>query len=215
MTIGGDDQIKAVANLCFVNTVIKYVCLVESILLLGLLGVDLVLMNQVRGARPIPIFINTDTGTARAVDFKAVDASGESRHESEITDFVTNFVQSLYTFNKFTVRTNLEHALALSAPEAGNAVKLYWEQGGRPQYLGAGYQGLSDIRSVLTLATAPDIRVQVFFSKRTLNGEGDVVNETHHMAVLRIRTILRQVQNAHGLCVVEYRENQVAGERQS
>jgi len=205
----GDDFIRSTGNMAFVNTFLKFTCLVLAVAVLGLSGMVVYLGASVRNQKPLPIFIDNDSGSARPVDFQAIDAAGENRVEPEIISFANDYIGNLYTYNKYTVKSNLENVLAVSSEEAVNALRRYWKISARQSAISSGGQGLSKIQSSVIVNGLPDLRVQVFFQKMIVGSSGDEGRQTKHVAVLRIKTVVRSVGNPHGLHAIEYREDEV------
>lgn len=205
----GDDFIRSTGNMAFVNTFLKFTCLILSFTVLALAGTLVYLGGKVRNQKPLPIFIDRDTGTARPVDFHAIDAAGEKRVESEVLAFVNEYIGNLYTYNKYTVRSNLEKVLAVSSDETLNALRKYWKISARQSRIHSGNQGLARIKTTVIVNALPDLRVQVFFGKSVIGERGDERNSSRNVAVLRIKPVVRSMTNPHGLYVVEYREDEV------
>jgi hypothetical protein len=203
------DQIKAISNLVFVNTYLKAVSFLLALLLLVSLGANMVLVVRQHEVRGETIFVNTETGNATIIDADLIDPSGEKRHEVEIQAFINDFLSNLYTFNKYTIKSNLENGLAVVAGSAANSVRLYWQTGTRADDVAAGYQGLCEISNVFILNGLPDLRVQIYFSKKLIGEGGTVRTDSRFAAVMRIRTVLRDRKNPHGFLIVEYREDPV------
>jgi len=205
----GDDFIRSTGNLAFVNTFLKFTCLILAVAVLGLSGTVVYLGAGVRNQKPLPIFIDKDSGSARPVDFQAIDAAGETRVEPEIISFVNDFIGNLYTYNKYTVKSNLEKVLSVSSEEAVNALRRYWKISARQSSISSGGQGLSKINSTVIVNGLPDLRVQIFFQKIVVGVHGDKSNQSKNVAILRVKTVVRNLENPHGLYVIEYREDEV------
>ena len=203
----GDDWIRATGNMTFVNTMLKYTVLVLGIVLIFVSSLLITMVKKVNHITPLPIFIDRASGEARCVDYKVIDAQGEKRVPAEINDFVYNFLTDLYTFNKFTIKSNLENALLKTAKDAAGQVKAAIDLPKRADYLSRNVQGICEVNSISIISTTPDIKVQSIFTKKILSPEGDVLSRQKYIAVLRLKPIIRQKGNAHGLIVVEYREN--------
>ena len=113
-----DDFIRSSGNLAFVNTWLKLIVLVlflTAVLLGAVLAVKIV---EGRTERVLPIIINQATGDALAVDFSVMDAAGEQRAPSRSASSCEDFLGELFTYNRFTVKTNLESVVKWATPEA-------------------------------------------------------------------------------------------------
>ena len=119
MSQATDDFIRSSGNLAFVNTWLKLIVLVvlflTSILLGGALFAKII---EGKTERVVPIVINRATGDAIAVDYSVVDATGEQRSPVEVRKFCEEFLQELFTFNRFTVKRNLESIIKWTTPES-------------------------------------------------------------------------------------------------
>jgi hypothetical protein len=54
--------------------------------------------------------------------------------------------------------------------------------------------------------TLPDLRVRIIFEKRVMQAGGNVILEKKIEAILRIKTVVRDRNNNHGLYITDYRE---------
>ncbi|HUT43092.1 MAG TPA: VirB8/TrbF family protein [Desulfobacterales bacterium] len=179
------------------------VIIAESLFLLTLLG-------KVSEVKPMPIFVDREAGTARVVDFSVIDAEGQKRVDSEIHDFVKDYVSNIYTFTKFTIESNLRRVLDQTSDEAQNMVKNVIYSSKRSESLTGGYQGICDINSISILeASSTIIRVQVVFIRKLISSQNEVSNQSKAVAAITLKVVLRQKNNAHGLYVVEYRESEI------
>ena len=183
--------------------VLATVIIAESLFLLTLLG-------KVSEVKPMPIFVDREAGTARVVDFSVIDAEGQKRVDSEIHDFVKDYVSNIYTFTKFTIESNLRRVLDQTSDEAQNMVKNVIYSSKRSESLTGGYQGICDINSISILeASSTIIRVQVVFIRKLISSQNEVSNQSKAVAAITLKVVLRQKNNAHGLYVVEYRESEI------
>jgi hypothetical protein len=206
----GDDYIRSLGHSLFLVNMLKGVILVlatviitESLFLLTLLG-------KVSEVKPMPIFVDREAGTARVVDFSVIDAEGQKRVDSEIHDFVRDYVSNIYTFTKFTIESNLRRVLDQTSDEAQNMVKNVIYSSKRSESLTGGYQGICDINSISILeASSTIIRVQVVFIRKLISSQNEVSNQSKAVAAITLKVVLRQKNNAHGLYVVEYRESEI------
>jgi type IV secretory pathway component VirB8 len=200
------EQIKAHANIIFQNVFLKYILLVLTIVIVSLSGIVVYLVAKQRETKIQTIFVNTQTGAATQVNQETIDATGQKRHDSEIYAFVKEFLGNLYTFNRYTIKSNLENAFLVVATEAGGSVKMYWQLANKSDYLNSGYQGLCTVGNIIVLNTLPDLKVQVFFNRKVLNEGGQVVVDTEHVCIFRIKLVPRGNGNPHGFFITEYRE---------
>ena len=201
-----DDFIRSTGNMAFVNTFLKYALLVLGLVALSE-GVALILISREAGkVRTIPIFVDRGTGDAKAVDFSVVDAQGEQRVPAELQAYTDNLVNFAYTFNRFTVKSNLEKILGLCTQEAAGQLKNAMRMAERADAVTKGRQGLVEIVSYTCHETQPNIRVQVIFRKKEINGTDETVVEQACLAFIKMKPVPRTVENPHGLVVIEYNE---------
>jgi len=208
-----DDFIRSSGNLAFVNTWLKLIVLVlflTALLLGGALAVKIV---EGRTERVVPIVINQATGDALAVDFSVIDAAGEQRAPIEIRKFSEDFLGQLFTYNRFTVRTNLESVVKWAAPEALVQVKEAVNLAHRSELMARNAQGVVEIRSVLITEIRPVLKVQVYFQTKALSQTTELLEEGLYQTVLLIKPIKRSQRNPHGLIVLEYRQSQFKEEQ--
>lgn len=190
-----------------VNSVYKFIIIVELIIIILLSFYSFKLTGKINEVKPLPIFINKETGSAKAVDFDFIDAKGETRSNAEINDFVTGFISDLYTYNRLTVKTNLINSISKTSTEAAADIKNTLLISKRYDHINRSMQGLVTIKSISILEKLPDLKIQVFFEKRLISAGGDSGNISDYFAILRIKPVVRKKGNAHGLLIVEYREN--------
>jgi len=204
----GDDFIRSTGHLAFVNLFLKYAVFVLGLVCLGL-TVSLVLLSRHVGeVKPLPIYVNAVTGEARPVDFQAIDARGQERLPVEVEAFVRAYLGSLYTYNRLTVRSNLDEAFAKTAPDAQGQVKRCADLPARADIIGRSGQGLCQVLSVSITESKPNLAVQAIFQKTVLAANDESIQDRRHLAVLRLKVVGRTVANAHGLVVVEYNESE-------
>ncbi len=190
-----------------INAAYKFIIVVELLIIILLSVYSFTLTGKINEVKPLPIFINKETGSAKAVDFDFIDAKGETRSNAEINDFVTGFISDLYTFNRLTVKTNLVNAISKTSAEAAADIKNTLMISKRYDYINRNMQGLVKILSISILEKLPDLKIQVFFRKRLISSDGDSGGNNDYFAILRIKPVIRKKGNAHGLLIVEYREN--------
>ncbi|MGH8613300.1 MAG: VirB8/TrbF family protein [Gammaproteobacteria bacterium] len=203
-----DDFIRSSGNLAFVNTWLKLIVLVLFLTALLLGAVLAVKIVEGRTERVLPIVINQATGDALAVDFSVIDAAGEQRAPVEIRKFGEDFVRELFTYNRFTVRTNLESVVKWATPEALIQVKEAVNLAHRSELMTRNAQGVVEIRSFLITETQPVLKVQVYFQAKALSQSTEILEEGQFQTVLLIKPIKRSQRNPHGLIVLEYRQSQ-------
>lgn len=208
MSHSTDDFIRSSGNLAFVNTWLKLIVLVLFLTALLLGAVLAVKIVEGRTERVLPIVINQATGDALAVDFSAIDAAGEQRAPVEIRKFCEDFLGELFTYNRFTVKTNLESVVKWATPEALVQIKEAVNLAHRSELMTRNAQGVVEIRGVLITETQPVLRVQVYFQTKALSQSTEVLEEGQFQTVLLIKPIKRSQRNPHGLIVLEYRQSQ-------
>lgn len=190
-----------------INTAYKFIIVVELLIIILLSVYSLKLTGKINEVKPLPIFINKETGSAKAIDFDFIDAMGETRSNAEINDFITGFISDLYTYNRLTVKTNLVNAISKTSAEAAADIKNTLLLSKRYDHINRSMQGLVSVKSISILEKLPDLKIQVYFSKRLISSDGDSGSITEYFAILRIKPVIRKKGNAHGLLIVEYREN--------
>lgn len=166
-----------------------------------------ILTSKIDKVKPLPIFINRESGGAKPVDFDFIDASGETRCTAEINDFTTKFIMDLYTFNRLTVKSNLLSALSKTSKEGAVDIKNALLISKRYDRINRNLQGIVLIKGISIIQKLPDLKVQVFFNKRLMTIGGRVESDRDSIAIIRIKPIVRKKGNAHGLLIVEYRES--------
>ncbi len=205
---GTSDYIAAWGNHRLVNDVLKVMLLVCVVVIIVLSGTVSYLAVKSSEQKPLPVFIDPYNGWAKPQKWEIVDASGDQRISNEIRRFSQDFIETLYTYNKFTVESNLRKVIELCDPEVKTIIRRYVESSNIPEIISRSGQGLCKVQTVIIQNNLPDLRVQVFFSKEIHRGEIVDVEKSNFVAVLRIKTILRTFDNPHGLQIVEYRETE-------
>ena len=190
-----------------INLAYRFIIVIELIIIIMLSIYNLFLSGKINEVKPLPIFINKETGSAKAVDFKFIDAEGETRSNAEINDFVTGFISDLYTYNRLTVKTNLINAISKTSEEAAADIKNTLLVSKRYDHINRSIQGLVTVKSISIPEKLPDLKIQIFFRKSLIATGGDNRESSDHFAILRIKPVVRKRGNAHGLVIVEYREN--------
>ncbi len=190
-----------------INFAYRFIIIVELLIIILLSFYSYKLTGKINEVRPLPVFINKETGSAKAVDFNFIDAKGETRSNAEINDFITGFISDLYTYNRLTVKTNLINAISKTSTEAAADIKNTLLISKRYDHINRNIQGLVTVKSISILEKLPDLKIQVFFRKKLISMDGDLENVSDHFAILRIKPVIRKKGNAHGLLIVEYREN--------
>jgi hypothetical protein len=202
-----DDFIRSSGNLAYVNTWLK---LIASALVLISLTLGAALMIKIidgRAEHVVPIVINQATGDAIAIDYRVVDAAGEERSPFEVRKFCEDFLAEAYTFNRFTVKTNLESIARWTAPEALIQVRETLNLAHRAELIGKNAQGLAEVTSFLITETNPLLKVQVYFHVKAFSATDEVIEEGNFLAVLVIKPVKRSARSPHGLVVIEYRQS--------
>ena len=206
MSRSTDDFIRSTGNLAFTNLVLKYCVMVLGLVAAGE-GVALALLSREAGkVRTVPIFVDRTSGDAKPVDFSVVDAQGEERVPAEVQAYTLGLVNYAYTFNRFTVKSNLEKILTLSTREAAGQLKAAMRIAERADAVAKGHQGLVEVISYACHETRPNIRVQAIFRKREMTDGDETVLDQKSMAFVKYKPVPRTVDNPHGLVVIEYNE---------
>ncbi len=207
MSQATDDFIRSSGNLAFVNTWLKLIVLVlflTSILLGGALFAKII---EGKTERVVPIVINQATGDTIAVDYSVVDATGEQRSPVEVRKFCEDFLQELFTFNRFTVKRNLESIIKWTTAESLAQAKEALNLAHRSELLTKNAQGLSELRNLLITETQPVIKVQAYFQTKAISPAGELIEQGQFLGVLLIKPVKRSQRNPHGLIVIEYRQS--------
>jgi hypothetical protein len=207
-TKGANDYITAWGNHRLVNDVLKMMLLMCLVVICVLAGTTAYLAVKTSEVKPLPVLIDPYNGWAKPQKWEIVDAAGDARTANEIRRYCQDFIETLYTYNKFTVESNLSKVITVCDQQVRPIIKQYVEKTKVPEVVSRGGQGLCHVQTVLIQNNLPDLRVQVYFQKEIHRGEVVDVQKTTHVAVMRIKTILRTFDNAHGLLIVEYRENE-------
>jgi hypothetical protein len=203
-----DDFIRTAGNLAYTSTWLKLIALVLLIISLVMTGFTAVLIIDRRAENVVPSVINESTGDALTVDYKVVDATGEQRAPVEVRKFCEDFLSDAFTFNRFTVRGNLDKLANHAAPEAMNQIRESLNLPRRAEQINRSAQGLFEITNFMIIESRPTLRTQVYFRTKVYTGSGDLIEENNWIAVMTIRPVRRSTRNPHGLIIVEYRQNQ-------
>ena len=207
MSTSTDDFIRSSGNLAYVNTWLKLIAFVLVLISLALGTALIIKIIDGRAEHVVPIVINQATGDALAVDYRVIDAAGEDRSPFEVRKFCEDFLAEAYTFNRFTVKTNLETIARWTAPESLAQVREAINLAHRAELLSKNAQGLSEITSFLITETKPLLKAQVYFHSKAFSGSDEVIEEGNYLAVLVIKPIRRSARSPHGLVVIEYRQS--------
>jgi len=202
-----DDFIRSSGNLAYVNMWLKLIAFTLLVLCVVLCAALMVKIIDGRAERVIPIVINHATGDALAVDYKVIDATGEERAPVEIRKFCEDFLADAYTYNRFTVRGNLESLAQLSTPETLSQIRESLNLPRRAELVGRNAQGLIEITSFMITESQPSLKTQIYFRSKVFAASGELLEETNQLAVMTIRPIRRSARNPHGLILIEYRQS--------
>jgi VirB8 protein len=202
-----DDFIRSSGNLAYINTWLKLIALVLLVLCLLLGGALLVKIIDGRKEHVVPIVINHATGDATPVDYRVIDAAGEERSPIEVRKFSEDFVTEAFTYNRYTIKTNLESIARWTAPEALTQVREALNLPRRAELISRNAQGLAELSSLLITETKPLLRVQAYFQAKALSPADEMIEEGKFLAVLVIKPVKRSTRNPHGLIVIEYRQS--------
>jgi len=198
--------LKTVGNESFL---IRMLLLVVGLLFTLLLVISTAVVLQSKrltNIKPLVVYVDRDTGIAEVREFEVVDARNEKRCENEIWIFVNDFVRNLYDYSHYSQLRNLEHAYRLSSQSVKQKIRQYFIRDGRPARIKSEVVGLCEVASVFIMDQLPDLRVRVVFEKRVVRPGGAVVMEKKIEAILRIKTVVRNRHNNHGLYITDYRE---------
>jgi hypothetical protein len=206
MSKATDDFIRSSGNLAYVNTWLKLLTLLLMLISLMLGASLLVKIIDGRAEHVVPIVINQATGDAIAVDYKVIDAAGEERSPFEVRKFCEDFLADSYTYNRFTVKTNLESIAQWTAPEALTQVREALNLSHRAELLGRNAQGLSEVTSFLVTETKPVLKAQVYFHAKVCSPTEEIIEEGNFIGVFVIKPVKRSVRSPHGMIVIEYRQ---------
>ena len=207
MSKATDDFIRSSGNLAYVNTWLKLIASVLVVISLTLGAALMIKIIDGRAEHVVPIVINQATGDAIAIDYRVVDAAGEERSPFEVRKFCEDFLAEAYTFNRFTVKTNLESIARWTAPEALIQVRETLKLAHRAELIGKNAQGLAEITSFLITETRPLLKTQVYFHVKAFSATDEMIEEGNFLAVLVIKPVKRSARSPHGLVVIEYRQS--------
>jgi hypothetical protein len=198
--------LKTVGNETFIIRVLSWgVTILFAVVLL--LTVAIVIQSKkLTNIKPLVVYVDRDTGIAEVREFDVVDARNEKRDENEIWIFVNEFVKNLYDYTNFSQLRNLENAYLLCERSVQGKIKEYFIRDGRPGRVKSEVVGLCEVESVFIMDTLPDLRVRVIFRKRVIQRGGTLVLDKKIEAILRIKTVVRDRFNHHGLYITDYRE---------
>jgi hypothetical protein len=202
-----DDFIRSSGNLAYVNMWLKLIAFALLILCLALCAALVIKIVDSRAEHVIPIVINQATGDALVVDYKVTDATGEERAPVEIRKFCEDFLSDAFTYNRFTVRGNLESLARWSTPEALSQIRESLGLPHRAELIGRNAQGLLEISSFMITESQPSLKTQIYFRAKVFAASGELIEENNLLSVMTIRPIRRSARNPHGLMVVEYRQS--------
>ena len=202
-----DDFIRSAGNLAYTGMWLKAIALVLLVISLVMTGFTAVLIIDRRAEHVLPIVINESTGDALAVDYKVIDATGEQRAPVEVRKFCEDFLADAFTFNRFTVKSNLDKLANHATPEAMSQIRENLQLSHRAEQISRSAQGLLEITNFMILESRPVVRTQVYFRTRVFSGAGDLMEENNFVSVMTIRPVRRSARNPHGLVVIEYRQS--------
>jgi hypothetical protein len=202
-----DDFIRSAGNLAYTGMWLKAIALTLLIISLVMTGFAAVLIIDRRAEHIVPVVINESTGDALVVDYKVVDAAGEERASVEVRKFCEDFISDAFTFNRFTVKSNLDRLANHASPEALSQIRESLNLARRAEQINRGAQGIYEITSFMIVESRPLLRAQIYFRTKVFNGAGDLIEENSFVSIMTIRPVRRSARNPHGLILVEYRQN--------
>jgi len=202
---GNDDLVHVWGNAYAGLLLYKAATVVLALVVLALSFTVVILAQKAKDVKPLPIFIDRRTGISEPVAFELIDAAGDKRHESEVKDFVRNYLEDLYTFNVHTAKNNLEKCNRTSTKQTWVAIREILLRDRRLELVDQENQGLIEINLMVIQSLEPEISIQVTFKKVVITSGGR--SESSQVAVMKLHAVRRHEGNAHGLMVVEYRES--------
>ena len=201
-----DDFIRSAGNLAYTSTWLKGIAATLLLICLALtIGLVVLVINR-STEQVVPIVINEGTGDALAVDYKVVDATGEHRAPVEVRKFCEDFLSDAFTFNRFTVRSNLDALANHATPEALSQIRESLDLPRRSEFVGRNSQGMFEITNFMITDSRP-LRTQIYFRTRVFANTGELIEENNWVSIMTIRPVRRSSRNPHGLIVYEYRQN--------
>lgn len=206
------NYLKTVSESHFINVHLKYANIFLMIVIVVLAVLIGGISRKINTITPLVFFVDKESGAVRPVDFSVIDATGDRRHESEVEDFITHYLNNLYFFSKYTIESNLKKAFRVTVEEAQKQLKDVLIISRRYEHNQSNMQGICNISNIQIIESSPDILVQASFVKKIINTMGEFVSVTRHNAVIRLKTVPRHRGNAHGFYVIEYRENDIKEE---
>jgi len=206
MSNAGDDFINAAGNLAYTSVWLKAVVIVLLLISITMTVFAAVLILDRRAEKVVPIVINEATGDALAVDYKVADAAGEQRSPVEVRKFCEDFLSDAFTFNRFTVKSNLDKLANHATPDAMSQIRESLNLPKRSEQINRNAQGLFEITNFMIVEARPTLRTQVYFRTRVFNGQGDLIEENQWISIMTIRPVRRSTRSPHGLTVIEYRQ---------
>ncbi len=207
MSASTDDFIRASGNLAYVNTWLKLISMVLLLVSLMLAGALTVKIIDGRTEKIVPIVLSPATGDAIPVDYRVVDAAGEERSPIEVRKFCEDFLAEAYTYNRFTVKTNLDSIARWTVPESLAEVREAMGLPRRAELIARNAQSLAEITNILITESKPLLKVQAYFSVKVLSLTDEVTEQGHFLAVMALKPVKRSTRSPHGLIVIEYRQS--------
>jgi len=198
--------LKTVGNETFIIRVLLWVVTILFTSVLVLAAAIVIQSKRLTNIKPLVVYVDRDTGIAEVREFAVVDARNEKRNDNEIWIFVNEFVKNLYDYTSFSQLRNLENAYVLCNKSVKQKVKEYFIRDGRPERVKSEVVGICDVKSVFIMDTLPDLRVRIIFVKKVIQAGGTLILEKKIEAVMRIKTVVRDRNNNHGLHITDYRE---------
>ena len=198
--------LKTVGNESFV---IRVLMLLVALLFFGLLVQSAAIVLQSKrltNIKPLVVYVDRDTGITEVREFDVVDARNEKRNTNEIWIFANEFIKNLYDYTHYSQLRNLKNAYVLCSNSVKQKIKGYFIRDGRPGRVKSEVIGLCQVGSVFIMDTLPDLRVRVVFEKKVIRPGGSVILQKKVEAILRIKTVVRDRNNNHGLYITDYRE---------
>jgi hypothetical protein len=124
-----------------------------------------------------------------------------------VRKFCEDFLAEAYTYNRFTVKTNLDSIARWTVPESLAEVREAMNLPKRAELIARNAQSLAEINNILITEARPLLKVQAYFSVKVLSLTDEVTEQGNYVAVMAIKPVKRSTRSPHGLIVIEYRQS--------
>lgn len=190
----------------------RYLIIVVAFLLISTITnavTNVYLYMESLKVKPMVVLADVNTGKAVPIGFEVYNADGEKIPPAVIRRFCIDFIINLYTYNRYTIKTNLDMVLTqeLCSEAVKNGVKLILKNEERWNKKEKGIQGLVTIKSVKIISMRPSLRVEVLFFKKEISTNSTLDRNDEFVGVFNLKTTKEiTLNNPLGLHVVEYYE---------